>query len=391
MQILEVLERVNSTQTNLVIKYIRNAFQELQESYYEKTKTSYINLISGVSDYNLPVDYVALVPGGTDNGIQVNDNITDSGDYRWTIVGRKLRVYKINDENQLSTPDQNYANGIAIAHTYIGYSFIRNPSGDSNYYTAGGITSGDEILIPDPAALLDTVVSVTDQTPSIRTDYAKLGHHYQRTAYDKIESELLMTTGNVYMIAARSLVDFTSVGASANTVGTIFLTTDPSGLTLTQNDAVEELGTPITSGQLTKDVTYMITAQSAIDFTLDGAADSNLNTVFTSTGSINTMTSVDNVIALPTWESINFLDTSLYTDVSNLTSPDEYSYIECDETIAEAIIENVKGQLAGEDVAMEKYRHLKFRKRASAGMTIRGGRKRKINVPPRVYRLDMND
>ncbi|MEA1999161.1 MAG: hypothetical protein U9N61_07565, partial [Euryarchaeota archaeon] len=357
MQVLEIMERVNSTQTNLIIKFIRNAFQELQEGYYEKTKTSYINLISGVSDYNLPADYVALVPGGSDNGIQINDNIVDSDDYRWTVAGRKLRIYKINSEDELGTPDESYTNGIAITHTYRGYDFIRNPSGDSSYYTTGGITSGDEILIPDPTQLLNTIISVTDQTPSIRTDYAKVGHHYQRTAYDTIEDESLMTTGNVYMISAHSLVSFTGLGASANTVGTIFLTTDPSGVTLTQNDSVEELGTPITSGTLTKGVVYMITAQSALDFKLDGAADSNVNTVFTATGSINTMTTSDNVIALPTWETINFLDTDLYTDVSSLTSPDEYSYIDCDETIAEAIIENVRSQLAGDDVAMERHRH----------------------------------
>ena len=193
------------------------------------------------------------------------------------------------------------------------------------------------------------------------------------------------------MIAARSLVDFTSLGAGDNNVGTMFLTTDPSGVTLTQNDAVEELGTPITSGSMTADVVYMITAQSLLDFTLDGASASTVGTVFTSTGSLLTLTTADSVIAVNTWDSINFLDTSLFTDVSSLTSPDEYSYINCDDTIAEAIIENVRSQLAGDDVAMEGHRHRKFRKKASTGMTIRGGRKRKINVPPRVYRLDEND
>jgi len=391
MQVLEVMERVNSTQTNLIIRFIRNAFLELQETYYEKTKTSYISLVNGVSDYNLPADYVALVPGGSDNGIKIDDNVTDSGDYRWTIVGRKLRVYKINDEEQLGAPDESYASGIAITHTFIGFDFIYNPSGDSTYYTTGGITNADVILIPDPTALLNTIVSVTDLNPAIRTDYADIGHHYQRTAYNKIEDESLMTTGNFYMIAARSLVDFTSLGAGDNNVGTMFLTTDPSGVTLTQNDAVEELGTPITSGSMTADVVYMITAQSLLDFTLDGASASTVGTVFTSTGSLLTLTTADSVIAVNTWDSINFLDTSLFTDVSSLTSPDEYSYINCDDTIAEAIIENVRSQLAGDDVAMEGHRHRKFRKKASTGMTIRGGRKRKINVPPRVYRLDEND
>ena len=361
--------------------------QILQEDYYEKTKTSYISLINGVSDYNLPSDFVALVPGGSDNGIQINDNITDSGDYRWTISGRKLRLYKINEEDELDAPDESYTNGIAVTHTYRGYDFIYNPSGDSSYYTTNGITTGDEILIPDPTDLLSTIISVSDQSTSIRTDYADLGHHYKRTAYDVIIDEDNMTTGNVYMIAAQSLVDFTTVGASANTVGTIFVTTDPSGLTLTQNDAVEELGTPITSGTLTAGTVYMITAQSAVDFTLDGAANSNLFTVFTATGGINTMTSVDNVIALPLWETINFKDTDLWTDVSELTSPDEYSYINADETMCEAIIESVKSQLAGSDVAMERHHHAKYRQRASKGMKIRGGRKRKVNVPPKPYRI----
>ena len=385
------MERVGSQETNLVIQYIKNALQELQETYYEKVKTSYITLISGVGDYYLPDDYVALVPGGSDNGIQINDNITDSGDYRWTVNGRKLRVYKINDSDKLDEPDENYTNGIAITHTYRGYDFIRNPDGDSAYYSTGGITNGNEILIPDATDLLDTIISVTDLNPDVRTSYAEIGHHYQRTAYDVITDEDDMTTGNFYMIAAHSLVDFTTLGASASTVGVMFLTTDPSGVTLTQNDAVEELGTPITSGTMTVDTMYMVTANSLLDFTLDGASASTVGTVFKATGSLLTLTAADSVLALPTWESINFLDTDLYTDVSSLTSPDEYSYINCDKTIAESIIEYVRGELAGEDVKMEMYRYTKFRKRASKGVTIRGGRKRKINVPPTPYRLDEYD
>jgi hypothetical protein len=396
MQVLEVMERVNSTQTNLVIKYIRNAFLELQETYYEKTKTSYISLVSGISDYNLPADYVALVPGGSDNGIQINDNITDSGNYRWSIVGRKLRVYRINDEDQLDEPNESYTNGIAITHTFIGYDFIYNPSGNSDYYSTGAITSGIEVLIPSTTDLLDTIVSVTDQTPSIRTDYAELGHHYKRTAYNKTTDSDDLTVKDLYMISGTAVAgNFDANDANSGSsldVGDLMVYQVGTGApTLNYLENLERIGTPIVSGNLTVGTTYIISEYTSVNFVADGAGSNANYVVFEATDNSVTLTANDHVVALPTWESINFLDTDLFTDVSSLTSPDEYSYINCDDSIAEAIIENVRSQLAGDDVAMEGHRHRKFRKKASTGMTIRGGRKRKINVPPRVYRLDRSD
>jgi len=393
MQVLEVMERVNSTQTNLIINFIKNAFLELQENYYEKTKTSYISLISGISDYNLPADYVALVPGDTDNGIKIDDNVNDSGDYRWSIVGRKLRVYKINDEERLDAPDQNYTNGISITHTYIGYDFVYSPTGDSTYYSTGAITSGDEVLIPDLTDLLDTIVCITDQNPSIRTDYAELGHYYERTAYDKIIDSTELTDNDLYMISGTAVAGnfdaYDDNEAENLDVGDLLVLTDSPTLSYLEN--VERIGTPIITGNLTIGTVYIISKHTSVNFVADGAGSNANYVVFKATNDSVTLTANDHVVALPTWESINFLDTDLFTDVSNLTSPDEYSYINCDRTIAEAIIENVKSQLAGDDVTMERYRHTKFRKRASNGMTIRGGRKRQINVPPKVFRLDRND
>jgi len=393
MQILEVMERTGSTKTNLVINYIRNALQELQETYYENVKTSYITLISGVSDYYLPVGFIALVPGGVDNGIQVDDGLADSGNYRWTINGRKLRVYKINDEDQLAAPDENYTNGLAITHTYRGYDFIRNPDGDSSYYSTGAITNGAEVLIPSLTDLLSTVVSITELNPAIRTDYAELGHHYQRTAYDKIIDTSDITDNNLYMISGTALAgNFDTYddnsGSSLDVGGLLVLTGSP---TLTYLENLEEIGTPITAGNLVVGVTYIISKYTSVNFMADGASSNANYVVFTATDNSVTLSATDHVVALPTWESINFLDSSLFTDVSSLTNPDEYSYIDCDDTIAEAVIEHVRSQLAGEDVKMEMYRHKKFRSRASKGVGIRGGRKRKINVPPHPYRMDNND
>lgn len=393
MQVLEVMERVRSTDTNLIIRYIRNAMQMLQEEYYEKTKTSYISLISGVSDYNMPLDFVALVPGGSDNGIQINKNLTDYADYRWTVVGRKLRVYKINEEDELGAPDQTYANALTITHTYRGYDFMYNPSGDSTLYTTGGITTGNEILIPDPTDLLTTIISVSDQNPAIRTDYAELGHYYKRTAYNKIIDSSDWTIADLYMISGTAVAgNFDSYDKNAGSsldVGDLLLGIGAPTLSYLEN--VELIGTPITSGSLTIGSVYIISIRTAANFVADGASSNANYVVFKATNNSVTLTTTDSVVLLPTWESINFLDTDLFTDVSNLTSPDEYSYINCDETIAEALIESVRGQLAGEDVNMARLRHINFRKRASTAMAIRGGRKRKINVPPSVYRLDENN
>ena len=51
MQLLELMERVRSTDTNLIIAYVKDAFQNIQELSWENVTHSYIDIVNGVEDW----------------------------------------------------------------------------------------------------------------------------------------------------------------------------------------------------------------------------------------------------------------------------------------------------------------------------------------------------
>ena len=260
--------------------------------------------------------------------------------------------------------------------------FIYNPSGDSTVYDAK--TSEAEISpVDDITIAVDT---------NIRTDYAKRGHHYQQTGATVITgaSATVLTANDIYMIVRTgAAVDFSTIDENgvANTADLLLEYDGTTAVTMTYNDCLKWVGTPVVSGTLTADVTYMIVRQSLLDFTLEGAANSDLWTVFTASGGVLTLTAADSVIALTTWESTNFLDEDVWEDISCLTSPNEESYINADESIAQALVAYVKSKLVKDDVAMTKEHRKEFRSRADTGTTIRGGRKLRMYSPPSPFSL----
>ena len=72
MQLLELMERVRSTDTNLIIAYVKDAFQNIQELSWENVTHSYIDIINGVEDYNFPANMVSLI------SLNINDNANDT-------------------------------------------------------------------------------------------------------------------------------------------------------------------------------------------------------------------------------------------------------------------------------------------------------------------------
>ena len=78
MQLLELMERVRSTDTNLIIAYVKDAFQNIQELSWENVTYSYIDIINGVEDYNFPANMVSLI------SLNINDNANDTyNNYEW--------------------------------------------------------------------------------------------------------------------------------------------------------------------------------------------------------------------------------------------------------------------------------------------------------------------
>lgn len=116
-------------------------------------------------------------------------------------------------------------------------------------YEYNGITSGnvedwdllvehtdyDRLVIPQEAFC----VYLDNYTFAEGTQNYKITYYAGYTAGSTLTSGDV-TIGKKYRIVARSIVDFTTIGASANTVGTEFVATS-TGVTLTASDSVTEL------------------------------------------------------------------------------------------------------------------------------------------------------
>tara|TARA_X000000368_G_C22976304_1_gene687798 strand:- start:661 stop:939 length:279 start_codon:yes stop_codon:yes gene_type:complete len=60
VKVLEVMERVNSRDTNLVIAYIKDAINLLNSNNELFLRTKKLNIVKNTRDYNLPADLVSL-------------------------------------------------------------------------------------------------------------------------------------------------------------------------------------------------------------------------------------------------------------------------------------------------------------------------------------------
>lgn len=92
--------------------------------------------------------------------------------------------------------------------------------------------------------------------------------------------------GLSYVIISVGTTDFTLIGASSNTAGTLFIATGPAAGTGTAVTSTSPPEYASSGGVLgfTNGVRYVIVTAGTTDFTLIGAADSNPGTVFICTG-----------------------------------------------------------------------------------------------------------
>ena len=60
MTIQEIMERSGSRRTGDIIAYIRDAINIIQSNTEDKITTEKQNIISGIRDYRLPADMIAL-------------------------------------------------------------------------------------------------------------------------------------------------------------------------------------------------------------------------------------------------------------------------------------------------------------------------------------------
>ena len=60
MKVLELMERVGSTDTNLMIAWVKDAINVLQSNYTDSLTASKQNIVKNQRDYDLPVGFVSL-------------------------------------------------------------------------------------------------------------------------------------------------------------------------------------------------------------------------------------------------------------------------------------------------------------------------------------------
>jgi len=81
------------------------------------------------------------------------------------------------------------------------------------------------------------------------------------------------------------------------------------------------------------------------------------------------------IVASVDLSTVDFTDTSTWENVTEIASPDEFSYINADENLSLAIIEFVKGKLAmASDVNLGENYMKNFRDKANQAVVIRKGR-----------------
>lgn len=127
-QVLNLMERVHTRKTSLILEFIRDAFYDIESNFSENIVMSYISVVNGQSLYDLPASFVM------NDSIEISKSLNDYDDYQWTIEGRKLKVLVNNRNGTYSAPSQNYTDGIAVKHTATGSMFVNDPDGDNTVY-----------------------------------------------------------------------------------------------------------------------------------------------------------------------------------------------------------------------------------------------------------------
>ena len=104
MQVYELMQRIGTRDTNLVIAYIKDAFRSIEEISRENVVSTHIDIVNGVEDYQFPTDMVKLV------SMKIDTGIADAADYYWEVYGRFFKLWKKDYSGELFSPNINETN-----------------------------------------------------------------------------------------------------------------------------------------------------------------------------------------------------------------------------------------------------------------------------------------
>jgi hypothetical protein len=239
-------------------------------SYY-KSDTGELAYVSGTRDVS------SEIVAATGLGFGSVYEIRTSGSTDWTRLGAansNVGTYFIAKDPAGYTP------GTGDAYKY-------SPSIISQ--TAAGLETGKPYLITTPGDVNWTLVGASANTANTsfiasRTLNAGNAYEYRRNSSTQNSSGLV--PGNVYQINSRGNSSWTSVGASSNTNGVIFIATGSisgtgSAYTFTGGTSADLKAS--TALSTTSGTVYKINTPGDMNWTNAGAANNNVNTLFTPT------------------------------------------------------------------------------------------------------------
>jgi len=146
MQVYELMQRIGTRETNLVIAYIKDAFRAIQEISRENIAYTYIDIVNGVEDYHFPTDKVKLI------SLKIDTDIADASSYYWEDYGRFFKLWKRDYSGELIAPDSNEVNGVFLEYTSVGMVFVHNLEGDSDYYSE--LASGESQALTQDTSIV---------------------------------------------------------------------------------------------------------------------------------------------------------------------------------------------------------------------------------------------
>ena len=164
MQVYELMQRIGTRDTNLVIAYIKDAFRSIEEISRENVVSTHIDIVNGVEDYQFPTDMVKLV------SMKIDTGIADAADYYWEVYGRFFKLWKKDYSGELVAPNSNETNGIFLEYTSVGMVFVHDLDGDSDYYSELA-SGGSQALTQDTSVVFLDVTTGAASGALLVTDY----------------------------------------------------------------------------------------------------------------------------------------------------------------------------------------------------------------------------
>jgi hypothetical protein len=204
------------------------------------------------------------------------------------LTSLKFLTYAINDAYNKGQPKSILPNNttVAVSNLLIGLSYqILAFSNDTLPATA--LTIGTVYKITSVGNTDFTKVGASANTVGVVFTATGIGIGTGTVSYNKILPATSIVPGKLYQIDTKGNSDFTTVGSINNTVGTIFTAIGVptgTGTVVEITDFTKVGATSVSAGNFVPGKKYIIFTLGSTNFTTIGAGANTVGTIFTATG-----------------------------------------------------------------------------------------------------------